>query len=606
MTSERTSSAADRGSVPWAPALLAAVLLTAIGAASCRGERLDSSAVDIDVRGAHGGGYCPAADLAGEDLPPPIMPPRRRTHAAANSSPAAPRPTAVPAAPAQRPPPEAPIVRGPRAPHDVHAEMDMECSDCHEPDEKTGEPAMPDHGVCWDCHEDIEEDAEPEQKLMGVLFDAQKQPLWRRAYVKNSSDVRFDHMTHAAAEVACIACHGTMATTAEGRRARPVRSMDECMDCHAESKAANDCATCHEQVGRKTRPPSHEHVGAWRSRHGRVALTERRLATQNRCDLCHVEPSDCTSCHLRTKPASHTAPWRFDHGERVATLGGVLPARCEMCHTSQDFCVSCHRTTQPRSHQLGWRTRHGARVQSAGVAFPARCEMCHESRAACDRCHQETRPASHNRAWQATHGQSVARLGGGTPSRCSMCHIEDRYCADCHARTPPASHARLWPRRHGRLVRAAGGALPASCTLCHTSRTFCDRCHLDEPPRSHTTLFRTRTHGVLVSIDRRSCRTCHQVDFCIRCHQDTEPRSHRGGWAAGRNTHCVQCHFPVGRNRGCSTCHKEQPVHATAPPQPANHSPGRDCRVCHNALGRGGAPRMRHVDRGLACEGCHR
>ena len=207
------------------------------------------------------------------------------------------------------------------------------------------------------------------------------------------------------------------------------------------------------------------------------------------------------------------------------------------------------------------------------------------------------------------HGDAVRALGGSgslSPARCVVCHTEADFCTSCHLITKPQSHRHLWELRHGKIVRATGRFLPASCQMCHINQTWCDRCHWDEPPRSHTNLFRTRTHGVMASIDRRTCATCHTTDFCVRCHEDTPPRSHRAGWGSRRNRHCVNCHFPIRRARGCGTCHKDNPTHDTAPPQPANHVPGRNCRVCHNAAGGGGAQPLRHVDNGMNCETCHR
>ena len=93
--------------------------------------------------------------------------------------------------------------------------------------------------------------------------------------------------------------------------------------------------------------------------------------------------------------------------------------------------------------------------------------------------------------------------------------------------------------------------------------TFCEDCHRDQEPRDHTALFRTRTHGIVASIDRARCETCHQPDFCIRCHSEVSPRSHRGMWARGRNTHCIACHIPVASEPRCYTCHKSAP-HETA------------------------------------------
>ena len=195
---------------------------------------------------------------------------------------------------------------------------------------------------------------------------------------------------------------------------------------------------------------------------------------------------------------------------------------------------------------------------------------------------------------------------GKLPANCALCHQDPGYCDRCHQENPPRSHKHLWTQRHGQIVRAAGGDLPANCTLCHQDKGFCDGCHKDEEPRSHNHLFRTRTHGVLASIDRDSCATCHNTAFCQRCHEDTPPRSHRAGWAMGRSTHCVQCHFPISQAQGCRVCHRSNPVHSTAPSRPVVHPANPNCRACHNSAGAPPVRPLRHLDNGMACTACHR
>ena len=166
--------------------------------------------------------------------------------------------------------------------------------------------------------------------------------------------------------------------------------------------------------------------------------------------------------------------------------------------------------------------------------------------------------------------------------------------------TQPSSHKHLWMRRHGVMVRTQGVSAQARCEFCHHQPAFCEDCHRDMEPRDHTTLFRTRTHGMVASVDRSRCQVCHQTDFCIRCHEYTSPRSHRGQWARGRNTHCITCHLPLAEN--CAVCHKGVPTHDTAPPLPIGHAPGSNCRACHFPGGPGGMP---HIDNGTSCEICH-
>jgi hypothetical protein len=159
--------------------------------------------------------------------------------------------------------------------------------------------------------------------------------------------------------------------------------------------------------------------------------------------------------------------------------------------------------------------------------------------------------------------------------------------------------------RHGAVALDRRGRNEGRCELCHLDPNFCERCHAVEQPRNHTHLFRTKTHGIVAAVDRAKCQVCHDTDFCVRCHESTPPRSHGAMWASGRNLHCAQCHIPIRFSSSCRACHFEEPTHSTAPPQPAWHTPGMNCRLCHTPAGNG-APPLRHIDNGTQCETCHR
>ncbi|MDJ0522470.1 MAG: cytochrome c3 family protein [Planctomycetota bacterium] len=361
-------------------------------------------------------------------------------------------------------------VGGPRVNHAIHAENELECTDCHAMSEETGELLSPTREGCLDCHEDPEEGEEPEEGepvITGVFFDKEGKPLWNQGLQEYDDYVHFSHKVHAKAGD-CTTCHKNLEAGERGRPVQKLYTMAQCMECHTEAKANNACAVCHESIDENT---------------------------------------------------------------------------------------------MPRSHGRGWQEGHGYAANRLRMT-----EIQHD---------------------------------------CSLCHNEPNYCNDCHQVTQPKSHYQLWEKRHGQAVRAAGGDMPRRCMLCHDQRTFCESCHLDEPPRNHTALFRTRTHGVMAAIDRRNCETCHKIDFCQRCHEDTAPRSHRGMFSRRRNTHCVQCHFPISSNDRCRVCHTTNPTHSTAPAQPANHVPGRNCRLCHNQAGTGARPLV-HVDNGQNCEFCHK
>jgi len=338
---------------------------------------------------------------------------------------------------------------------------------------------------------------------------------------------------------------------------------------------------------------------------------EPTMPTWETCTDCHEQPEEGeepdedepvlvgTFFDAEHKPlwkkaiGAYAAEIKFRHKFHAKVAGEAGVASCTKCHGDM-------------------KSEEGGRV--AGQPFTmGQCLECHQAAqapATCETCHEQMRttrpPPSHDRAWKHGHGNTANHLRlMATQNECSLCHVEPRDCNDCHRVTKPASHHQVWMKRHGQIVRAAGGDLPQQCAMCHQNRSYCENCHLDQAPRNHTTLWRTRTHGVMVGMNRQTCATCHHTPFCQRCHEDTAPRTHRGMWARTRSTHCVQCHFPLGLNDSCKVCHRRNPTHDTAPDQPIGHIPGRDCRFCHGSVPRGGAPVMRHLDNGMNCEFCH-
>ncbi len=400
-----------------------------------------------------------------------------------------------------------------------------------------------------------DEDVPVEQRVATVFFTPDEKPKWRKAIRDYEPDILFAHARHG--DVECTDCHTNLEQMP--RLAAELYSMAECMACHQERGAPNTCAACHKNLREGVAPPDHQMD--WERRHGQVILSAQARGEQPNCVYCHKSESFCIQCHTSQQPSSHAAAdWELEHGRRVLT------------------------------------------AQASGQ--PANCALCHKDPNYCNECHYTERPSTHFQGWELQHGREVLQAGGMAEARCTFCHQDQSWCADCHMNVKPTSHKHLWTRRHGMLSRTQGVAGQARCAFCHDEPSFCEDCHRDQQPRDHTALFRQRTHGLVASTDRDRCRTCHLTDFCIRCHEYTSPRSHRGQWARGRNTHCTVCHFPV--TGSCAVCHKGYPPHDTAPPLPAWHVPTLDCRSCHNATGGGGAPPLRHVDNGMACQTCHK
>jgi hypothetical protein len=301
------------------------------------------------------------------------------------------------------------------------------------------------------------------------------------------------------------------------------------------------------------------------------------------------------------------------HGEEAGL-------ECANCHRdaltgdmagmpSQKQCQLCHKeldADKPEERRSSAFFADGVLKGKRVTAITADVKFSHKVHAGdqqldCSRCHGDVATSTAvgpevrvtMKKCTECHAGAPGKAGGWA-NECDVCHKEIR------ADQKPPSHATDWTREHGRVVRREGGAEPANCNVCHT-KSACQTCHQTEEPADHTNYWRQRGHGVAVAIDRDRCATCHKSDSCDRCHSDTSPISHTAGWGGPQDRHCLTCHFPLGRNDGCATCHHGTPSHLLATPMPPNHTPGMNCRQCHGLT----AP-LPHVDKGDSCTACHK
>lgn len=344
--------------------------------------------------------------------------------------------------------------------HATHLGADLECIDCHDPDE-TGTPALPKAETCFECHEDLTQENERVQAYFkAVRQEDGSYKFWRPSYM---ADLIMSHENHAKYEVACEACHGKPSETAFARP-KPLDFMKTCMACHAERKAPAECATCHKEARADVMPRSHK-AKAFRRVHGQQAPAGWRKGEGASCALCHEVPRDCTACHAQTKPPSHKeAGFRLYHGrgDTDALEGTFEESSCALCHKEQ-ACITCHNTTRPRSHTANWQRRlHGI---AASVERQS-CQTCHKQDT-CNLCHQNTAPVSHRGNW-----------GQGSQSHCLQCHdpLQSTGCFVCHKNT--LGHLTAPPRPSGLPHSAA-----TDCQTCHSVLPHfddggdCRRCH---------------------------------------------------------------------------------------------------------------------------------
>ena len=283
--------------------------------------------------------------------------------------------------------------RGPVFSHAVHVlDQGLECINCHEDLAVSDEPGMPAPETCELCHVVLDEE-KPEDRRVDSLFD---DDVFRAARVNGLEDeLVYSHLIHTEAIEDCGACHRGIE---ENRRIGPdlALAMDDCMACHAEQEAPNECATCHTVVDAEWAPASHHH--SWDRRHGLVVRGHSEL-TMDSCVLCHEE-SSCADCHMIEPPRSHTNSWRRRTHGVVAMMDRD---NCNVCHLP-DACDACHAEALPRSHTGSFGAPRSRHCQTCH--FPLRNETCFA-------CHRST----------PSHALAKPKPGWHTPAmNCRQCH----------------------------------------------------------------------------------------------------------------------------------------------------------------------------------------
>jgi hypothetical protein len=296
-------------------------------------------------------------------------------------------------------------------PHRPHLAEELACADCHQWDEEKGTYSPTTFKTCEICHKTLDKDKEPEQRVDRFYQDEKpKGPL----HTTLSSEIIFSHTRHKGDNLDCKNCHGDLAAS-DSLGPEMQITMTMCMDCHAANGVSNDCATCHREIRRDRRPPSHD--TQWPRVHGTNLLGDP--VAQKECWLCHTE-STCNGCHLQVMPESHNNQFRRrSHGLFVS----MDRETCRTCHQS-NFCDRCHNEVLPSTHTGTW-----------GSPKDRHCLVCHEpvgSEPSCSVCHKST----------PSHSRAAPKPPGHTPGmNCRQCHglsaplphvDNGDNCNDCH------------------------------------------------------------------------------------------------------------------------------------------------------------------------------
>jgi predicted CXXCH cytochrome family protein len=351
------------------------------------------------------------------------------------------------------------VPSGPTLNHAKHMAKNMECGDCHDPDE-TGKIAVPAASLCFDCHDEDIANAPPKLK---AYFESIRQADGTFALPKMSyaADLIFDHAPHTAAGTTCAECHGEPAETGFGRDSL-MKLKASCLSCHEAKGASLECAACHREE-RKDRAPA-SHADGFLAAHGERAPAAWKDGKGGLCAQCHAVPQSCDECHGQTKPQSHNGlAFRMLHGQEIQDVP-LADTSCSLCH-DQKTCTLCHQTEKPRSHTTSFERRfHGIKASVERQS----CATCHKPDF-CDSCHQESRPISH-----------TGSFGSGKQRHCITCHdpLPMNGCYACHKNT--LGHRQATPMPPG---------------WPHDRASTCDECHPIVPHLN----------------DGGDCRRCHRI-----------------------------------------------------------------------------------------------
>jgi hypothetical protein len=365
--------------------------------------------------------------------------------------------------------------------HPKHKALFPSCTTCHAGVATKGASVWPDPVSCATCHD-------------GTI---EKTVVWRAPTSPRRSNLRFDHLGHAAKakdKSPCSVCH-TLA--GEPRMAVRPPVVQGCLDCHGirtAHLAAPDtaCATCHvplaraaaftrQDVARLPAPPSHA-ARDFLSRGGHGAASRQTVGTA--CATCHAQEF-CYQCHggsappraitwlasdprstaivARAPPATHGV----NFADRHATVAAASTHSCTSCHVRAD-CLECHRPSAGRSagyHPDGFLARHPA----SAYARESSCSDCHNVGVFCSSCHAQAGLVASGVLRSGYHdARPFFLVGHGQAARqglesCVSCHAE-RDCLTCHSAVGGRRFNPHGPGFDGARMRRKNFAM---CTVCH-------------------------------------------------------------------------------------------------------------------------------------------
>ncbi len=132
--------------------------------------------------------------------------------------------------------------------HKKHVDNNVSCRFCHRFYEKSTVAGIPSVQICVTCHEDVIY-LTPEKAKIQQYYRQGKPIPWKQIY-RVKQHVYFSHRLHVVkGQLDCALCHGQIA-----RMTRPVEDqpipikMDFCIDCHRKVETIenpDECIRCH-------------------------------------------------------------------------------------------------------------------------------------------------------------------------------------------------------------------------------------------------------------------------------------------------------------------------------------------------------------------------
>jgi hypothetical protein len=253
--------------------------------------------------------------------------------------------------------------------HRAHLSIDVQCTDCHQPDGLEGATCQSCHArsggpmACGGCHEELS---------FGRL-----RVRWPSAE---------------SAPLIPLSVHGGAIHDGQFSKNHSVPALaspQTCLQCHTQ----NSCDGCHSSgmsdgvKGVSIHPPQFLQL------HGTTLRGEGSTAT---CTSCHEPSRSCAACHQRSGVHADAGPLSF--GRRAPQRARFHPsgysegahareasrdlAQCVSCHTQRE-CVRCHGALAPTPDLLRGRARVNPHRYRAPCALPERasgqsCQLCHD------------------------------------------------------------------------------------------------------------------------------------------------------------------------------------------------------------------------------------